>query len=141
MKRLSVLIEKYFLCRASKKALKYCFCVLLCYDGINIIKEGIPSYFWMYFTLIWLYSEHQMRCCNIYFNVFYSALILCIASKKVLHHLFECFILYRDYMQIIKEGVPRSIWTHHPLLWFFVEHLWCYCTVYLNAFTLLWVYA
>ena len=76
---------------------------------IQIIKEGIALFVWIYLTPLWLYTDHQRKCFTMNLNFFPSELILCRPSKKVLHNLFECICFWRDSIQSIKESVPTYI--------------------------------
>ena len=64
--------------------------VALYRESMQSIKESVPPYISMYFCLPWFYAEHQTRCSTIYLNILFSGVIICRASKKVLHYLFEC---------------------------------------------------
>ena len=102
--------------------------------SIQSIKEGVGLFVWICFTLLWFYTEHQIRCLTIYLIVFSSAVILRRSPNKVLHHSFECICFCHDSMQSIKKGVAPFIWTIFTLTLYYVYHQRRCSTIYLNAF-------
>ena len=84
------------ICIALKKVLYYLFeCILLFYNYMQSIKEGVSLFICMYFTMPWFYEEHQRSCFTLYLNVYSSTMIIWRASKK---------------------GVVLFIWMYIPLL-------------------------
>ena len=100
---------EYFPWRESNKVLRYLFeCIFVCCDYTQFIKEGVTTYTWMYPTIIWLFADHQIRCCTIYLDVFSSSMILCRASNMVLHY-FKCALemIYNKFSKIFNK--PRYV--------------------------------
>ena len=91
------------ICRASNTILHHIFeYIFIWHDYMEWIKDCVPPFIWMYFPLTWLYAENKIRRFTVYLNVLSASMIICRSSRRVRPCLFECTILWCEYMQSIK---------------------------------------